>query len=574
MLPSEIFTKKIDEGLVSPALATDSQSSFPILSESDQILVEENSKPWRPHKKQEQFIELPNEVYEGLYGGTVGSGKTELLLLLPILKGWTNHSKFKGIIFRRSYRELEDSLIPRSKDLYPQLGAKYNETKHMWVFPSGSWIRLGFIESDADARSHDTAEYNYVAFEQLESFTEFQYTYMFSRNRTSCSELPAVVRSAANPGGPGTIWVRERFVDPFPEGGKLIIDSLSGIKRIFIKATPQDNPHLTKNDPTYFSRLLLLPEAERKAKLGDWHALLGRYFTDFRSNKHSDEPDNALHVIDPFPIPDWFPRVGSLDWGGAGENPAATVAYFGAITPDERLIVTHEYFIKGVSVSIYGSQIGSIARGLPNLLSFVEDPSAFKDRGDGSTLSESFHKFSGISPKPANNDRVNGAQLIHELFRWRLKPKLINARENYSEELAQRILRVSGMGSYLQYRDSFKEEEPERNLPKVLIFRNCSHLIATLPLCEHNPNNPGDVKEFDGDDPYDSFRYLCREYDRLKASGSAALSQLKARSEILDKFKETQDYNYLYRSMEFVEKKEKFSRAPVSRGMYRGRLNV
>src|SRR5204862_7592396 len=100
------------------------------------------------------------------------------------------------------------------------------------------------------------------------------------------------------------------------------------IQRIFIPALATDNPYLIKNDPDYIIKLNALPEAEKSAKLyGDWWTFSGQVFDTFRSKHYPDEPENALHIINEFEVPDWWPRVVAIDWG----YKAATVAYWASI---------------------------------------------------------------------------------------------------------------------------------------------------------------------------------------------------------------------------------------------------
>ena len=279
--------------------------------------LEPGTKFWKPHPKQERFLELPSEVFEGFYGGAAGGGKSELLVAIPIVKGFYKAPGFHGIVFRRTFPQLEESLIPRSRELYTSVGGHYDRSKHVWTFPSGATIRFSHLDSDDDARRHDTAEYQYAAFDELTHFTEFMYTYVASsRVRSTIPGIPAMVRSASNPGNVGHSWVRKKFVEPCRDGGKLLYDARSKTYRCFIKAKLTDNPHLMKDDPNYINRLNLLPEAERRAKVdGDWWVFAGQVFTEWRSQNFGDEPEYANHICTPFPIPSWWPKILFVDWG-------------------------------------------------------------------------------------------------------------------------------------------------------------------------------------------------------------------------------------------------------------------
>ena len=131
-------------------------------------------KVWRPHPRQEEFLSIPYSIFERFYGGAAGGGKSELLVLIPIIKGFYKHPRFKGLLLRRTYPELERSLIARSREWYPFTGAKWNDRLHRWTWPSGAFVDFGHIEYEKDVRSYDTTEYNYVGLDELTSFTEFQ----------------------------------------------------------------------------------------------------------------------------------------------------------------------------------------------------------------------------------------------------------------------------------------------------------------------------------------------------------------------------------------------------------------
>lgn len=511
---------------------------------------------WKPNPRQSEFLELPDEVFEGLYGGAVFGGKSEVLLKYPIIKGWTANGRFKGILFRRSYPELEASLIKRTldpKDGYAKFGAKWNDNKHIWTFPSGSWIKLAFIENDKDARSYDTAEFNYIGFDQLEHFTEWQYTYMISRCRSN-SSLPSVMRSAANPGGPGTAWVRERFVRPCPQGGKILRDKVTGTLRIFIPAKLDDNIEGLKNDPQYKNRMLLLPEAERKAKLdGDWFALIGQAFPEFRMKQFPSEAENALHICDPFTIPEWWPRIAAIDWGYA----AKTAILLGAISPDDRLYIFREYGVRKTRISQWSADYLKIVQG-QNIKTVYLDPSAWQHRGDPMTIQEQFTHHTGIIPERADNDREGGKLLLHDLMRWTPKPVLMQREDSFQAEWYSDLISRGMNKEARDYYHSFlpKGLESVESLPKLQIFSTCTQLIETIPLCQLKKDTE-EVEDFDGDDFYDCLRYLSKAYHQFLSESSSQSDKRKMTDKIWSKFEIDKDHFSLNMQLEKQESRIK-----------------
>jgi hypothetical protein len=515
-------------------------------------------KTWRPHKRQTDFFSLPDSIFEALYGGAAGGGKSEALLMLPIVRGFYKEPRFKGLLLRRTFPELESEIIIRSREWYPLTGAKYNEERKRWTFPSGAVMQFGHAEYEEDVRKYDTAEYNYIGYDELTSFTEFQYSYISkTRCRSSSSRLPAIVRSGTNPGNVGHAWVRDYFIKPAPYG-TIIIDKLTKMKRIFIQSFAEDNPYLMEHDPGYVNRLEGLEEAERQAKrYGHWDTFSGQVFDEYREvpNLSKNEPTNACHIIEPFKIPDYWLRFLAIDWGYS----AMTIALWGALSPKDRLYIYREYAIKEAKTSTWATDIGRISES-ETYADVVLCRSAWQNRGEQLNQAEQFVKYSGLTPRLADNDRIAGKLLIQEYLRWREKPKSKIAKDDFNSDLAARILRQQGLEAYKSYLTSFEPDKPETELPRLQIFPDCTELRKCIPLCIYDKksnvtNKPAeDVREFNGDDPYDTLRYLVSSVDKYLGSLKQEGDHRDKVSQILEKFAQNKDYNYLHRAMAIAER--------------------
>lgn len=513
---------------------------------------------WHPHKKQEQFIAIPWTVKEAAYLGGAGSAKSETLLALPIAYKLHEHPNFKQVFMRRTYPELRNEIVPRAKALYRPFNAEFNKAEMIFQFPSGARIYLGHCENEEDVHKYDSMEINLFTPDEITSFTEFIYLYIaFERTRAPIySGLPSIVRCAGMPGGIGHTWVKKRFVDPCPTGGKIIVGR-GGNKRIMIFATQADNPYI---DPNYKQSLEALPEAEKQAKLyGSFDAYLGQVFEEFRVKHYPSEPENALHVIEPFDIPEWWPRIVIGDWGYA----AITWVGYGAISPNRRLYVYREQAFLKTKVEEWAAEIKPfIEKENPRIIKFCK--SVGQERGQEHTIQQQIEKALDHAIELTTNapgSRVAGKLLLHEYLRW--TPRKITEIEPraYSEEHASWILRNRGMKEYESYLNSFVPIEVESNLPKLQIFKTCPLLITAIQSCTYAKSVDGkqaeDVAEFNGDDPYDGIRYMVDEADRYFNEAETEFEKLQKLERISQELQQNQDWTRFYRIAEKLDSSNK-----------------
>lgn len=507
---------------------------------------------YRPTKRQTEFLSLPYSIKEAFYGGSVHAGKTDILLLYPLLHKFHEASKFKGLFLRRTYGELELEVIPRSKPYYKSVGGKYNGGQRRWEFPSGAILFFGHVENEDDVHKYDSAQPNYVAFDELTSFTEWQYLYItLERCRTQLGNpLPAIVRSGSNPGNVGHTWVKRRFIDPAKEGRK-VIQGPSGLKRIFIRATVYDNPY---TDPEYLKSLESLPEAEKQAKLyGNWDAFEGSVFNEFRDKKYPDEPDNACHVIEPCEIPEYWPKVFAIDWGFR----AMTWVGCAAISPNGQVVTYKEMSWKETKIEEWAGYVRELVeKDDPRLIKMCR--SAGQERGTEHTIQQQVSDAIGRAVTLTTNNsgsRVSGKMLLHEYFRWKAKYIPKRAQKDYDQANADFLFRNRSPKEYQSYIDSFIPPV-EEVLPKALIFNTCPQLISAIKACVYDKNNPEDVAEFDGDDPYDGYRYLIDSCDKFINESQFEFKKVQDREALIKQLEKTGDQTAFYRNAAKLDNSE------------------
>jgi predicted phage terminase large subunit-like protein len=173
---------------------------------------------------------------------------------------------YSAILFRRTFNDLAlpKALMDRANEWLSGSEAHWNGENHTWTFPSGAKLTFGYLENEKDKYRYQSAEFQYIGFDELTQFLESQYRYLFSRlRRLERSPIPLRMRAASNPGNVGHDWVKQRFMTEGPTYG-----------RIFIPARLEDNPSLDKR--TYVESLSELDSITKRQYLeGDWTARHG-----------------------------------------------------------------------------------------------------------------------------------------------------------------------------------------------------------------------------------------------------------------------------------------------------------
>ena len=410
------------------------------------------TRDWTPTKKQMEFLNAPED--EVLYGGAVGPGKSEGLLLFSVARR-LRIPKSKGLLLRRTFPELEMSLIRRSRELLPGFGAKYQEQHHRWTFPNGSMLTFGFLERDEDVYRFQSSEFEDIGFDELTTFSEFQYVYLMSRLRTTKPGVRCFMRGATNPGNVGHAFVKARFVDIGPWNTPYT-DPQTGTTRRFIPGTLDDNPHIQREQ---YERFLdnLPADQRRMLRNGDWDAFTGQAFSEWQ---------RAIHVVEPFAIPSWWRRwigndPGYTDpfawyWFAADED--GNVYAYRELTREER-DERIPYSDQGRAVyeqSIVGSEINrpefdETGKPLREDIDFVvTGMDAFNKHPETGKAIMDYYREGGmpwgcIKPIHGPNSRRLRKAIVHEYLKWN------------------------------------KDEQTSKVTSRLRVFSTCRKLIETLP---------------------------------------------------------------------------------------------
>lgn len=268
---------------------------------------------------QTQFFLTDADI--AIYGGSAGSGKSYALLLEP-LRNCLDNPRFAGVIFRRTTPEIRNpgGLWDESLMVYGQtmggikgcggLAIPKSSTTE-WEWPQGGKVKFSHLEYDATALTWHGSQIPFIGFDELTTFTQFQFFYLLSRNRSATAGVRPYVRATCNPDADSWVaeliswWINPDTGFPIPErsgvkryfvrvGDKLVWGdspddlhpSLIGAPThtpdgepidympkslTFIAATIADNQALLKGDPNYLANLLALPTVERERLLrGNW----------------------------------------------------------------------------------------------------------------------------------------------------------------------------------------------------------------------------------------------------------------------------------------------------------------
>ena len=433
-----------------------------------------------PTDKQRLFHEsAANEV---LYGGAAGGGKSKAIVMDAFAR-CMRYPLSKAYIFRRTYRELEDTIIAEALASYPKQVAVYNVGRHEMAFLNGSKVFFRHCQSAADMYDYAGAEIHWLYFDELTSFEREIYEFLKTRLRAKKAlGIVPVVRCSSNPGNIGHSWVKAMFVDAGAyfslvthEVKSEVLHATRRFTTQYIPAFATDNPHISRE--YIFELERKDPNLRRALLYGDWDAFEGQAFPDIINDAAGYQSRLHTHIIAPFEIPPSWQRALSFDFGyskpfSLGWWAIATdgTAYryrewYGCEPgrPNTGLKLTPRQIAEGIVVR---EELES----RENLrVDRIADPSIF-DRSRGDSVAQQMEpteRLRGVYFRPGDNTRLAGKAALHERLRF-----------------------------------------DKEGRPAVYVFNTCRDWIRTVPSLPYDKRKVEDVDTEAEDHAYDDTRYF------------------------------------------------------------------
>lgn len=202
-------------------------------------------------------------VFQALYGGAAGGGKSDALLMAAAQ--YVDRPEYAGCLFRRTFTDLAlpGAIMDRAHEWWDNMpGVAWDGNKKTFRFSSGAKIAFAYLQHTGDETRYQGSEFHFVGWDELTQFPDRrQYRYLLSRiRRPANSTTPLRSLSASNPGGSGHEWVKEDFDVEQCDGGFP-----------FYPARVVDNPYIDRD--AYIAGLMHLHPTTRAQLLnGDWTA--------------------------------------------------------------------------------------------------------------------------------------------------------------------------------------------------------------------------------------------------------------------------------------------------------------
>lgn len=387
-------------------------------------------------------------------GGARGPGKSHVTLAQTGIDDCQRIPGLKVLFLRKFQKVAAESMEDLVTRVLHSVGANFVSSKGVVDFPNGSKMLIGGFRNDADIDKYIGIEYDMYVIEEVNQLSYDTVNKMMGSLRSSRTDWRTRQYWSFNPGGIGHAWLKQHLVEPYMNGTQGD-HRLFGKKCKFIPSTYKDNPFLSKEYVNWLESLEgPLGQAWRE---GNWDIFEGMAFPQWERSKH---------VIEPFGIPEHWPKWRAVDWGFA--KPFCCLWF--AQDPDtDRIYVYRELYHAELSDTQQAKTIYALSPDTEGEVRITyADPSMWARKNMRGVVQSTADEYSkqGIILTRADNDRLSGKRKV------------------------DRVLGTAPDGE-----------------PHLQIFKTCHNLIRTLPSLPFDETRPEDVDTAAEDHAYDALRY-------------------------------------------------------------------
>jgi PBSX family phage terminase large subunit len=327
--------------------------------------------------EQREFI--GSAADEVLFSGAFGAGKSRSLCEKGLMLS-LRYPGNRGGLFRKELIALKATtlitLLEGDGRIGPVLPPEYiknhHKTERTITLKNNSVIIYGGLDNPNWIKSLNLG---WAGIDQIEELTEEDYNVVMGRLRHPVPRVRQVF-GACNPESP-THWLYQRFFRSRPAGTKAV------------SANTFSNPYLPEDYKARLGRYK--GRFYDRYVLGKWVAFEGLIYDNF---------DPSVHIVDPFEIPEGWPRFRVVDFGY--RNPF--VCQWWAVSPDDIYYMYREIYFTHRLVSEHAGEIMGWSAG-----ESVERTFADHDAEDRATL-----HAGGVRTRPAVKDVSPGIQAVYE----------------------------------------------------------------------------------------------------------------------------------------------------------------
>lgn len=434
-------------------------------------------------------------VKEVLFTGSTGNGKTETMVVHPLMYIGKGHGANLKFLFVKPSHGAMDEVISKTKIIYSALypDAKFYSEKgaKRWVFASGEEIHFKLLDSmETYNKLHHGSQYCKIYWDELTTFDMDLYETMKTRLRfvSKNPKAPNIMTQmicTTNPWGPSKEAVYDYFIRGYDyceiqEDKKIIEGEEIITRKMAIFGSWQENIYLEKD---YIATMMAWketqPEKYKALVQGRWDTTLGGMFEKIWDEDKVKVEDFVLEKEGGYVFR-------SMDWGTT--EPYSISWWY--ITNGEELKLSNGETIcpPKNSYILFAEEYGGTIK-QPNVgFDLIASDVAKRIKKKENYIRDYMFDKSTVVLRPGPADTNI----------WNKNGNALTIKDEFEKEGVKWKKAEKGAGSRVAGINRFKElltatNRRDPNKPWILVFESCEHFFNNVPNLQRDPKRNDDV---------------------------------------------------------------------------------